>query len=188
MEEKKYFQVIYIQATLATLFLILAIFWQSPSLFNLLVAIFCGFLFWTLVEYLIHRFMEHPKNGTYIFQVWRLHKDHHRDPTIYKIANHTLSESFQIIPAITLFCSILLWNLYLIPSIYFGVTLGFLLYEWVHYSSHFVKKPHPLVRTMVNIHLDHHRMNIKANYGISTDLWDWVFGTKVPLGSKNSNS
>jgi dihydroceramide fatty acyl 2-hydroxylase len=55
--------------------------------------------------------------------------------------------------------------------------LGYLLYELVHLSAHHGAARAPILRWLRSHHLRHHFDDAGANFGISSPLWDVVFGT-----------
>jgi sterol desaturase/sphingolipid hydroxylase (fatty acid hydroxylase superfamily) len=77
------------------------------------------------------------------------------------------------------------WQIWLAFSVVYltmggGVLAGVLAaYAWylsVHYCAH--HNPSILPASLVKHHLDHHKF-ASRNYGVSTKLWDLVFGTMV---------
>jgi len=76
-----------------------------------------------------------------------------------------------------------------IHSAFAGVATGFVLYDTAHYYFHHGEATWlPMfLQKMKSTHLDHHYKNDNANYGVTSPLFDWVFGTlsnQLPATSK----
>lgn len=165
---------------------IVFLFYRNISKFNLFpveIALntFFGILLWTLAEYLIHRFPFHyeAKSKWAKEFVYKIHGNHHNDP------NDPLRGVMPIMPA-ALYITIL-YGLFwcLTPSryteIFYGSFLiGYLLYDGLHYYTHHGKPKNKVLKFLRKKHLLHHVHDDKL-FGISTPLWDVVFGTyKTP--------
>ncbi len=140
----------------ATAIVLLAISAFMPSIVAILFC--CGLAAWTLAEYITHRFVLHA-----IAPVQ--HGIHHARPQdgIDKIF-------WQIWLAFAV--------VYLIAGGAFlaGVLVAYAWYLYVHYCAHHNSAilPAPLLKH----HRDHHRF-ARRNYGVTTRLWDRVFGTML---------
>ena len=140
-----------------------------------------GVLLWTLIEYLLHRFLFH---WTTVREPWRtlfsgLHIAHHRNP----------EEKSLIIapPLVSLFSSLLFYVLLLLFTwsaasaalILAGIQMGYVYYEWVHYGVHEFQPHTPLSRYQKRYHLTHHFKKPKEGFGVTVPFWDWLFGTAL---------
>jgi len=47
----------------------------------------------------------------------------------------------------------------------------------LHYATHHFRMKSPLMAALTRHHLKHHFASDKTNFGVSSPLWDWVFGT-----------
>jgi sterol desaturase/sphingolipid hydroxylase (fatty acid hydroxylase superfamily) len=131
-----------------------------------------GLLLWTLVEYVLHRFVHE--------RVTRLaggrppHLGHHARPTDLSVMVTPLS--------FTLPAALVLWGLLRLVAgdwasagiVMLGVLGGYFAYEIVHYSVHMTTAKGPL-RYWRKHHFRHHFTDSKACYGVTTPLWDYVF-------------
>ncbi|GMR17131.1 MAG: hypothetical protein BMS9Abin32_189 [Gammaproteobacteria bacterium] len=133
---------------------------------------------WTLTEYLLHRFVFHfPARGNVGKRlVYLFHGVHHDAP----------NDKTRLVmpPAGAVIIMALLWLLFsaLIPapwaepfSAFFIV--GYLVYDYLHYATHHFRMRHPLLDALKRHHMQHHFTTHEAKYGVSSPLWDWVFGT-----------
>jgi sterol desaturase/sphingolipid hydroxylase (fatty acid hydroxylase superfamily) len=115
-----------------------------------------GVIAWTLAEYFGHRFVLHRLAPT----EHRLHHAHPGEPV--------LSISWQIWACFGL--------LYLIVDGAFltGLLVAYAWYLFVHHCTHHSADRLPAF--LVRYHNGHHKFATR-NYGVTTSLWDHVFGT-----------
>jgi dihydroceramide fatty acyl 2-hydroxylase len=132
-------------------------------------ALFAAGLFaWTIVEYVIHGTLAHA-HRTFVTE---RHMVHHRDPSaVFAI---------RLWPVVAL-----LWIIGLAswgfggPMVYFnGLLFGFAAYEFVHYRIHFRMPASNFEARLRARHLAHHAGAPGAWFGVTTRLWDVVFGSE----------
>lgn len=127
-----------------------------------------GLFSWTLVEYVIHGVLGHA-HRTFVTP---LHDVHHRDP-------HAVFAIGAWIPtAVLLLGSALIFGAAAGVIFYGGVVAGFALYEIVHWRIHFAMPCCEIEARMRARHLAHHLREPDAIFGVTTPLWDIVFGTE----------
>lgn len=138
-----------------------------------------GLLLWTLLEYGIHRGLLHFADVGAWFNMGlaRTHARHHEHP---EDVSQVIISPFQTLPL-----SGLLYLILLAPfrpghagAVLGGITAGYLAYETFHYAFH---APTPmrwkwLIR-LRKYHARHHFESPERRFGVTTPLWDWVFGT-----------
>jgi 4-hydroxysphinganine ceramide fatty acyl 2-hydroxylase len=134
-----------------------------------------GAFTWTFLEYCIHRWLGHDRRfRSNVFA--REHIRHHIEgnyfaPT-WKKTLFTLGLSAVLIP---------LFVLLLGPShgiAYVGGLIGFYtIYELLHRLEHVHQGFGPYGRWARRHHFYHHFENGKMNHGVTSPLWDLVFGT-----------
>jgi 4-hydroxysphinganine ceramide fatty acyl 2-hydroxylase len=139
--------------------------------------LFCaGILSWTLFEYLMHRFLFHliadSSMGRRI--VYVMHGVHHEYP-------RDKERLFMPpIPSLVL-AVVIFFTMYVVAgryafSFFPGFLLGYLLYGSMHYAIHAFHPPRMLKALWRNHHLHHYKTPDKG-FGVSTVLWDIIFGT-----------
>ena len=140
-----------------------------------------GLIFFMFSEYVTHRFIFHikaPKNKLLLKFMKRIHYDHHTYPDDLKLLFLPIWYS---IPNLGSLCIIyFLISKDLIQAIAFGSGLVFMLlvYEWKHYVAHRPIKPLTKVgRQIKKLHILHHFKNENFWYGVSTPIFDGIFGT-----------
>lgn len=135
-----------------------------------------GLLTWTLIEYLLHRMAFHG---------FAPHIEHHADPTdpVYIVAplRLSLSASAGMLAVFSLACRS--WTAG--ASILSGVIAGYLAYEAIHLRIHSTAAGGPLLRVLRKHHFYHHFASDRVCYGVTSPVWDWVFGS-VPEKLKRS--
>ena len=62
-----------------------------------------------------------------------------------------------------------------------GFMLGYLMYGSMHYAIHAWNPPYKWMKSLWRNHHLHHYKNEHLGFGVSTTLWDRVFGTMFDL-------
>lgn len=131
-----------------------------------------GLIGWTLVEYLLHRFVFHvPRASPWSRLGARAHLDHHDAPARLPITKPLHLTVPALIVALALAST--LGQLGLAGAA--GLIAGYLGYELAHVAAHVLVDDHPWPRLQAH-HLAHHADDSRA-FGITTGVWDRVFGT-----------
>lgn len=152
------------------------------SIYSIASYFLAGLLLFTLVEYLMHRFLYHLP-GVYEEgnAVYALHGIHHKFPKDKKLL---------VMPPVlsVLLGSIVLGINYLIMgeggfSFTGGFLFGYAAYLSVHYIVHAFKPPKNFFKELWINHSIHHYQDDDKAFGVSSPLWDYVFGT-MPDKSK----
>ena len=141
--------------------------------------LFYGVLFWTLMEYVLHRWLFHRRPSSWHFdkvQMFMLHGYHHEFPNDpwRLVAPPIMSWPGAVIVG-TLQISILGWT-YGLPLLA-GTILGYLAYDWIHYYEHHGRPTSKVAKWMRRLHSIHHFNDPEVNHGISSPLWDGLFAT-----------
>ena len=135
----------------------------------LLIFVFgAGVFAWTLVEYVIHGVLAHS-HRTF---VTALHNEHHVDP-------HAVFAMRAWIPT-GLVMLVLLAIFRMAPGMIFllGIVAGFAGYELLHYRIHFAAPSCAAEARLRARHLAHHAAEPDAIFGVTSRIWDVVFGTE----------
>ena len=145
-----------------------------------------GLAVWTLMEYLVHRFVLHvafPAGKGWPRQLLhRLfdasHADHHAQPWDgYHINGHV--DTFFV--AVWLVPLSFLAPPYTASVAVAALFAGYTAEEWAHHAMHFDNFRWRYFQYVRRRHLYHHsRLGVGTAYGITSDFWDKVFGTRIP--------
>ncbi|MBF6570684.1 MAG: sterol desaturase family protein [Candidatus Binataceae bacterium] len=127
-----------------------------------------GVIAWTFLEYALHGWMSHR----FTTFASRVHAVHHRDPSAVFAIGAWLPVA--VIWAILVY----LGSGKEIASIS-GLVTGFAVYEIIHYRLHFARPRFEIEDWMRTRHLAHHNCAPKRNLGVSTPVWDLIFGTQA---------
>lgn len=145
---------------------------------------------WPLFEYSLHRFGFHfrPRNATQKLLQFRLHGVHHDYPRDQHRLVIPLPFSFLIAMSVSALClaaMLLLAGGWLAPALIAGFLLGYLGYDYVHWMTHRKAPANRLLAWLRSYHLIHHYAEPEAAYGVTSPVWDWVFGTlpRTPIRS-----
>ena len=137
-----------------------------------------GILFWTLLEYVVHRFLFHfPAKSDFAKRlVFLFHGLHHDAP------NDKTRLVFPPVPAIAIMS--LLYYLFtlfvptnMMNTFFAGFVIGYLCYDYIHYATHHFPMTSTVGRYLRKYHLQHHFSHEHSKYGVSSPLWDYVFGS-----------
>jgi sterol desaturase/sphingolipid hydroxylase (fatty acid hydroxylase superfamily) len=133
-----------------------------------------GMALWTFGEYLMHRFAMHAMRGKGMAS--REHLRHHAE-------RDSVLESwyFAWTGVITVGIALAINAAWLLGPV--GVCLGagwvagYGFYDWIHWRAHRRPVAHPYERWVRRHHFHHHFGHPTANHGVTTPVWDLVFGT-----------
>jgi sterol desaturase/sphingolipid hydroxylase (fatty acid hydroxylase superfamily) len=183
-----YFQYPAIIAYLLLSALAMVMFAQTPApLAPTLIAVAVATFIYPLVWYVLHRWVLHSR---WMFKVpalastWkRIHYDHHQDPNHLEVLFGALHTTLPTIAAATLPIG---WYIGSFWGAGFGGAMAALatgllttcFYEFVHCIQHLAYKPKSkMLAEMKKRHMAHHFHDENGNFGITTFLWDKLFGT-----------
>jgi sterol desaturase/sphingolipid hydroxylase (fatty acid hydroxylase superfamily) len=63
------------------------------------------------------------------------------------------------------------------PALFAGMVFGYLIYDTTHFAVHHWRLHGRITLYLKKHHFRHHYQNPKKDYGVSSPLWDLVFGT-----------
>lgn len=142
-----------------------------------------GLGLWTLIEYLMHRFIFHiekllPDHPLAFALHFLLHGVHHYLPM--DRMRLVMPPSLFVILCYPIYklCFFLFPQYYVAMSIFAGGFMGYICYDVTHYSLHHKKLPE-FMKEVKKHHLDHHYKNYDLGYGVTSKFWDSVFGTSM---------
>jgi sterol desaturase/sphingolipid hydroxylase (fatty acid hydroxylase superfamily) len=140
-----------------------------------------GMFFWTFFEYLAHRYAFHwvAKSTKAQKFVYIMHGNHHHYPRD--------RERLFMPPLPSIILASVIFSLqYLVlrenTFVFFpGFILGYLLYASMHYAIHAWNPPFKWMKPLWRNHHLHHYKDEHKGFGVSSTLWDHVFGTMFDL-------
>ncbi len=158
------------------------LYWSLTNLYTNLFYLIAFFIFgifsWTLVEYILHRFVFHyePKTefGKKIHFIFHgVHHDYPRD-----------SKRLVMVPSVSIplavffyILSTLIFGHFYSKPFFAGLVFGYLIYDMMHYALHHFAFKNKLFLELKKHHMRHHYSEPNKAYGVSSPLWDYIFGT-----------
>jgi len=148
------------------------------------IAFALGAATWSFAEYTLHRFAGHgprkKKNdgrlGLLDGDFGSQHQAHHADTRYFAPTLHKVKAAAVVIPTLATVGSLVVgprraWSF----ALGFGITYAG--YEILHRRTHTHAPRGPYSRWARRHHLYHHFESPKANHGVTSPVWDHVFGT-----------
>ncbi|MGZ3757374.1 MAG: sterol desaturase family protein [Mucilaginibacter sp.] len=138
-----------------------------------------GLVVWTLVEYVMHRFLFHymPPDKPWAQRLhFIFHGVHHDYPSDAK--RLVLPPSVSIPLALAFY---FMFNAILPANYIYGFfpafLIGYLFYDESHYAIHHFNFKGKIWKKIKQHHMLHHYSDPAKGYGVSSPLWDKVFGS-----------
>ncbi|HMC91181.1 MAG TPA: sterol desaturase family protein [Allosphingosinicella sp.] len=157
-----------------------------------LVAVLAATFVYPLVWYVLHRWVLHSKwmwKSRLLSPTWkRIHYDHHQDPNHLEVLFGALHTTLPTIAVATLPIGWAIGTL-MAPGVanagFGGAMAAFAtgllttcFYEFCHCIQHLAYKPkNKWLAEMKKRHMAHHFHDENGNYGITSFVWDRLFGT-----------
>lgn len=144
-----------------------------------------GYVFWTLLEYWLHRVVFHwePEDGLGARLHWIIHGVHHDHP----------NDPMRLVmpPSVSVPLALMFYGAFLMllgadAAMAFGsgFLAGYLVYDMTHYYLHHRVPTSRLGRRLREHHMRHHFQDHTRAYGVSSPVWDRVFGTSPQHGRR----
>jgi sterol desaturase/sphingolipid hydroxylase (fatty acid hydroxylase superfamily) len=148
------------------------------------VGFLLGILLWTFAEYMLHRYMFHyqPRNPWQEKIVFLFHGIHHLQP---QCKTRLVMPPVVSVPMAVIFYALfyLVWGAllgipYWIAPTFAGFITGYLMYDMTHYATHHLPMRHGVWKFLKRHHMQHHYKTPNQRFGVSSPMWDLVFGTE----------
>jgi len=136
-----------------------------------------GLLSFTLIEYIMHRWVFHlqpktPKQEKFAYTVHGVHHDYPKD-----------KDRLAMPPPLSILLSTGFFFLFkammgvLVFAFLPGFLMGYAAYLWVHYMVHAFKPPRNFLKFFWVHHGLHHYKDQHNAFGVSSPFWDIIFRT-----------
>ena len=154
----------------------------EPSLLTDILMFLAGMFFFTLIEYIIHRFVFHfhATSEKQIEFQYSIHGVHHEFPRD--------KDRLVMPPVVSVVIAAAFYFLFrLIFSeqglmFFAGFCTGYSIYLLIHYAVHKFRPPRNFFRFWWRHHSLHHYYSNEASFSVSNPLWDLLFGTMPKKG------
>ncbi len=152
---------------------------ETRSLTSILFLCLTGVLTWGLIEYWLHRFVFHfdaqsEKGHNFVYA---MHLFHHANP---KNTDDLFVSLRLSLPIALCYCS-LAWALMrswqAMVYLFIGLMAGYFSYEFLHYQAHHRTPRLPVFRYLKMYHLLHHHQTSALRFGVTSPVFDYLFGT-----------
>jgi cyclopropane-fatty-acyl-phospholipid synthase len=146
---------------------------------------------WTLLEYLVHRYILHGPfpDGPGLARRFlhrrfdHLHVEHHQRPWDGHHINGSVGDTLPFVVLLGGLAS--LAPLHTLPVFLVGLVQSYVVEEWIHHSVHYYNFDSRYFRYIRRHHLYHHsRHGARLAFGLTSHVWDVAWGTPAdrPLG------
>jgi sterol desaturase/sphingolipid hydroxylase (fatty acid hydroxylase superfamily) len=154
--------------------LVIYAFASNPhGLFSLLSALLVGLVSWSLVEYMLHRYVLH-----HVTWVKRQHDVHHHDQMAL-VGTPTWFSMLVFIALVTM-PALLMTTVGIAACFTAGMMLGYLWYVTAHYGMHHWRiRPTGHLGRLRRRHALHHHFDDLGNFGVTSGFWDHIFRTNI---------
>jgi sterol desaturase/sphingolipid hydroxylase (fatty acid hydroxylase superfamily) len=138
-----------------------------------------GLLTWGLYEYAVHRWVLHrePKQEGFNLPGNLTHLRHHADPNSLQRLNVQLSESVPVCASYVLMAWALTGSWQAATHLFTGLIAGYFFYEYLDFQAHHGTSRGRLTRYFRKYHLQHHHYDATVRFGVTSPLFDYIFGT-----------
>lgn len=139
---------------------------------------FVGLLYWTLKEYLLHRFLFHyePKSEWAKRIHWTFHGVHHDYPNDTKRLVMVPIVSIPLASLSYLYMYLILGT-HLAAPFFAGFIVGYIFYDITHYAIHHFGFKNKFWLAIKQHHMRHHYKDPELGFGVSSPIWDYAFRT-----------
>lgn len=152
---------------------------DSPSWWIGACAFLLGVLTWSLIEYVIHRWVYHRRiraaKVRWILDAFHIH--HHRNLTDYKVLNAGFLLVYPLFFIIGSLAILIIRDWSISAWYVLGILLYYFTYEIIHYLIHYKQYRVGYMGFIQQYHLYHHFNNWNVNFGNTTSLWDRLLNT-----------
>ena len=161
---------------------------SSFSFSTITLSAFVGILWWTFLEYMIHRFFFHwmSKLKKLVYYIGSFHLYHHQTPKDKRVYTSGIAPAILwSVVSMSVFPTFFTINESLLIS--FFTLMSYFIYEFAHFYAHAWQAKSGYLKFIQQNHF-HHHLNPKTNFGQTSPLWDFVFGTYEKANIKVNES
>lgn len=156
------------------------------------VVFLAGMFFWSFFEYMIHRYVFHfmAESERALRIVYVIHGNHHEYPRDKERLFMPPVPSLLLSSAVfsSMFFVGWLFGASMYAFAFFpGFIFGYLIYGTMHYAIHAWHPPFKWMKPLWRNHHLHHYKKNELGFGVSSTLWDHVFGTMFDLSKEKED-
>ena len=155
----------------------------GASLLYIPAGLLAGLFLWTFAEYTLHRFVFHYRARGQRQEriIFLFHGIHHVQPhcktrlVMPPVVSIPLALVFY--GALHLIVGVALGAPHWVAPMFAGLLIGYLIYDLTHYATHHLPMNGRYFKFLKKYHMLHHFKTPDQRFGVSSPLWDRVFGT-----------
>ncbi len=150
---------------------------------RIVLGLAAGWFVWTFAEYVLHRFLFHYHPATERFKrlFFMMHGVHHAQPLC--------KTRLVMPPVVSIPLALAFYGLFHLvvdsvlhqpawfDPVFAGFLAGYIAYDMMHYTLHHSRTKNAYVALCRRQHMQHHAVCPNMRFGVSSPLWDYVFGT-----------
>jgi sterol desaturase/sphingolipid hydroxylase (fatty acid hydroxylase superfamily) len=159
-------------------------------------AFIIGVIYWTFLEYGIHRWIYHTHFKTRLLSYFlgSFHLFHHKEVGDRRVYNSGFLMIYLVTPAVISPFLLVTRDHGILAALILGLSSAYFIYECVHFLIHYKKFQSGYMAYIQSYHFHHHDQAPNKNFGNTSHLWDLLLGTyderyktyKMPASSEVS--
>ncbi len=163
---------------------------------SILIAFIVGVIYWTFLEYGIHRWVYHTHFKTRILSYFlgSFHLYHHKEVGDRRVYNSGFLMIYLLTPLVVSPFLLITRHIGILSALILGLSIAYFIYECVHFLIHYKKFKSGYMAYIQSFHFHHHDKAPNKNFGNTSHLWDFLLGTyddrykiyKMPASSEVS--
>jgi len=163
---------------------------ETRSLTSISFLCLTGILTWGLIEYGLHRLVFHfeaqsEKGRRFVYAT---HLSHHANPKTMDDLFTGLRLSLPIALCYCLLAWAVMRSWQAMVYLFLGLMVGYFSYEFLHFQAHHRAPRLRLFRYLKKYHLLHHHKTPSLRFGVTSPVFDYLFGTFQSPHRNNSRS
>ena len=156
------------------------------SVGSIVLIFLAGMFCWSLFEYLVHRYVFHymAESENALKIVYIIHGNHHEYPRDKQRLFMPPVPSIILASVVFSLMYFFAWLANVQTGVFAffpGFMFGYLIYGTMHYAIHAWSPPFKWMKPLWRNHHLHHYKEQEKGFGVSSTLWDHVFGTMFDL-------
>ena len=153
--------------------------WAGLVSWSTVPLLIIGLFSWSLFEYVMHRFIFHYDARSRLARkfLYHAHVSHHENPTGKSQISASLIMGLPIGAVYWPLAWAVTGSWVAASWMFIGLAAGFFGYKWVHFQCHHRRSRLRLLRYLRHYHLLHHYKTPELRFGVTSPLFDLVFGT-----------
>ncbi|MGB1217316.1 MAG: sterol desaturase family protein [Saprospiraceae bacterium] len=168
--------------------ILLSVLYVKMLWWQILLGFGSAFVFWTVFEYMMHRYLFHwePKSAFWQKFIYTIHQGHHDYPNDNRL--------MLVGPVVSVPAFLMIWGIaFLIVGHYThpfmaGMATCYMFYDWLHFASHNENYKNTWFQMMKSHHMRHHYEDNDKNFAFTTLIWDIIMQTLLRTTKRKTSA